>query len=99
VAAVLERFELDSRGVREILRSQEIHTMVNSFAGQLSLAVRAHLPADAQGTPVVVRPYPTDRGAASVTVQDVRAMAWQARDGILTRAAGQLGAEIRAWGS
>lgn len=96
---MLESFQLDRRGVREVLRSQEVRAMVDSFAGQLSLAVRAHLPADAQGTPVVVRPYTTDRGAASVTVQDVRAMAWQARDGILTRAAGSMGAEVRAWGS
>jgi len=96
---MLESLRLDTRGVREVLGSQEMHAMVNAFAGQLSLRVRAHLPEDAQNTPVTVRPYTTDRGAASVTVQDVRAMAWQARDGILTRAAGEIGAEVRAWGS
>jgi hypothetical protein len=44
-----------------------------------------------------VHGYTTDRGAASITVEDVRAMAWQARDGILTRAAGAVGLEVKAW--
>ncbi|MET9158287.1 hypothetical protein ABZX56_11215 [Streptomyces parvulus] len=91
---MLESFRLDFAGVREVLASPELRQVVDDLAEQVATNVRAQVPA---GTPVVVRSYTTDRGAASVTVEDVRAMAWQARDGILTRAAGSAGLEVRAW--
>jgi hypothetical protein len=94
---VLERFQLDTRGVREVLKSPEVAAMVNGVAHRIANNARGRLP-DPSAT-VVVRAYTTDRDAASVTVQDVRAMAWQAREGILTRAAGEAGVEVRAWGS
>lgn len=91
---MLEDFRLDSAGIREFLKSQELRSAVDTLAGQIADQVRPNVPADVV---VSVRSYTTDRGAASVTVQDVRAMAWQARDGILTRAAGNLGLEVKAW--
>ena len=91
---MLESFHLDTAGVREVLKSQELRNVVDGLAGQIAENVRTAVPA---GVVVSVRSYTTDRGAASVTVQDVRGMAWQARDGILTRAAGQLGLEVKAW--
>jgi hypothetical protein len=91
---VLESFRLDSRGVREVLHGPEIRSAVDGLAGAIAAHVRPQVPA---GTRVSVRGYTTDRGAASVTVEDVRGMAWQARDGILTRAAGEVGLEVKAW--
>lgn len=88
-------FRLDAAGVREVLQSSEVRAMVDDVAHQIAARVRLHVP---EGVPVVVRRYTTDRDAASVTVQDVRAMAWQARDGLLTRAAAAVGVEVRAWG-
>jgi hypothetical protein len=70
---------------------------VNGVAHRIANNVRGRLP-DPSAV-VRVEPYSTDRAAASVVVLDVRAMAWQARDGILTRAAGEAGVEVRAWGS
>lgn len=93
---MLERLELDTRGIREVLRSPEVRQMVDGVATDVQARVRARLP---PGTPVRVRAYTTDRGAASVTIADVRGMAWQARDGVLTRAAGEAGIEVRAWGA
>jgi hypothetical protein len=93
---VLERLVLDSRGIRAFLQSQEVHQMVNGATVDIKSRVRARLP---PGTPVNHREYTTDRGAASITVADVRGMAWQARDGVLTRAAGEIGVEVRGWGS
>lgn len=87
-------FRLDPAGVRDILRGEGVRAMVDGVATEIATRVRGRVPA---GVPVQVRPYTTDRGAASVTVQDVRAMAWQARDGLLTRAAGAAGIEVRAW--
>ncbi|WP_045562981.1 hypothetical protein [Streptomyces sp. FxanaA7] len=91
---MLERFELDSRGVREILRGEEVRTLIDGLAGQVAANVRALVPA---GTQIEVRGYTTDRGAATVVVADPQAMGWQARDGILTRAAGSAGLEVKAW--
>jgi hypothetical protein len=91
---MLERFELDSRGVREILRGEEVRTLIDGLAGEVAANVRALVPA---GTQIEVRGYTTDRGAATVVVADPQAMGWQARDGILTRAAGSAGLEVKAW--
>lgn len=87
-------FRLDYAGVREILRGPDVHALVNGVADEIAAHVRAHLPA---GVPVQIRRYTTDRGAASVVIADVRGMAYQARDGVLTRAAGASGIEVRAW--
>jgi hypothetical protein len=91
---VLERFELDTAGVREILRGSEVRDLIDGIADEVADNVRVLVPA---GTTVEVRGYTTDRGAATVVVADVQAMAWQARDGILTRAAGFAGLEVKAW--
>ena len=91
---MLQSFRLDHRGVREILNGPELRRAVDDVAGAIAAHVRPQVPA---GTRVSVHAYTTDRGAASVTIEDVRAMAWQARDGVLTRAAGAVGLEVRAW--
>jgi hypothetical protein len=92
---MLVDFQLDTAGVREVLRGPEVRLLVDGLAGHIAARVRASVPA---GVPVITRGYTTDRGAATVVVEDARAMGWQARDGILTRAAGAEGLEIRAWG-
>ncbi|KAF0646709.1 MULTISPECIES: hypothetical protein [Streptomyces] len=91
---MLTDFRLDSAGVREILRGDEVRTLVDGLAEDVAANVRSLVPA---GTTIEVRGYTTDRGAATVVVADVQAMAWQARDGILTRAAASAGLEVRAW--
>jgi hypothetical protein len=89
---MLKSFRLDARGVRKILRSPEVRQMVDGVAIDVMSRVRAKVP---PGTPVTIRAYTTDRGAASITVADIRAMTWQARDGILTRSAGEVGIEVK----
>jgi hypothetical protein len=91
---VLQSFRLDHRGVREFLQGPELRLAVDDVASAIAAHVRRQVPA---GTRVAVHGYTTDRGAASVTIEDVRGMAWQARDGILTRAAGAVGLEVKAW--
>lgn len=91
---MLERFELDTAGVREILRGPEVRTLIDDLAAEVAANVRVLVPA---GTQIEVRGYTTDRGAATVVVADPQAMAWQARDGILTRAAAFAQLEVREW--
>lgn len=93
---MLVSFRLDAAGVREVLRSQDVRVLVDGKAAEVAANVQALVPA---GTVVEWRAYTTDRGAATVVVADRQAMAWQARDGILTRAAGFAQLEIREWGS
>ncbi|MFF9240104.1 hypothetical protein ACF1AL_14895 [Streptomyces sp. NPDC014801] len=91
---MLQNFRLDTAGVREILKGPEVRELIDGLAGEVADNLRALVP---RGTPVEVRGYTTDRGAATVAVADARAMAWQARDGIVTRAAAFAGLEVKAW--
>ncbi|MFF0777092.1 hypothetical protein [Streptomyces sp. NPDC003720] len=91
---MLQSFRLDAAGVREILKGQEVRELVDGLASEVAANVRALVPG---GTAIEVRGYTTDRGAATVVVADAQAMAWQAQHGILTRAAGFAGLEVKAW--
>lgn len=91
---MLVDFRLDHAGVREILKGPDIRQAIDGLADEVAANVRVLVPS---GTDIQVRGYTTDRGAATVVVADARAMSWQARDGILTRAAGFAGLEVRAW--
>lgn len=87
-------FRLDRAGVRQALQQEGIRNEVDRVAARIAASVRARVPA---GVRVEVTSYTTDRAAAAVTVLDVRGAGWQARDGLLTRAAGAAGLEVRAW--
>lgn len=91
---MLEKFELDIAGVREVLRGQEVRDLIDGYAQKVADNLKAVVPS---GVPIEVRKYTTDRGAATVVVADVRGMAWQARGGIVTRAAAAAGLEVKAW--
>ena len=83
-------FTRDSEGIAEILTSQPLGDAVASYADAIAARIQTEHP-DAE---VVVDRYTTDRAAASVTVRDLRARLWQVRDGLLTRAAADVGLEV-----
>lgn len=91
---MLTEFRLDRAGIREILKGNGVRQLVDSTAAEVAANVRARVPGDAT---VQVESYTTDRAAAAIVIADVRGMAWQARDGVLTRAAGAVGLEVKAW--
>lgn len=84
-------FKLDRAGIRQLLKSPRLAAVVNEQASDIARRVRAAVP-DAED--VKVDHYTTDRAAASVTIKDVRGRLWQARDGVLTRAAAAGGLEV-----
>lgn len=86
-------FELDHAGIAEILKSSGVRAVVSAAASSIASAVRSSEP---EADDVVVDNYTTDRAAASVTVRDVRAKGWQAKNGLLTRAAASAGLEVRS---
>ncbi|GAA4911274.1 hypothetical protein [Streptomonospora salina] len=81
---------LDRKGIRNILRSQDMATVVN----QAAEAVAGHARTLAEEE-VTVAPYTTDREAASVALADASGANEQAADGSLTKAARAAGLEVR----
>jgi len=90
------QFRRDSNGIAEVLRSRGVRDAIHGLAERVAGRVRALLPA---GTDVVVDDYTTDRAASAVTIRDMSGRLWQARDGVLTRAASAEGLEVRERGS
>lgn len=86
------KVSLDHHGIAEILKSSDMHEMVDEAAEKIADRVRGSIPADA---PVVTRSYTTDRAAAVVVIEDLRGMVYQASDGVLTRAATSIGAQVK----
>jgi len=82
--------KLDRAGVAELLKSAEFAAAVHGIAESIRGNVQVN---DAE---VVVDDYTTDRAASSVTIKHPQALAWQARDGVLTRAASGAGVEVTA---
>lgn len=80
----------DSEGIARFLKSSELARIIHAATQDVANQVSAAEP-DAE---VVVDDYTTDRVAGSVTIRDPRAQEWQARDGILTRAAAAAGLEV-----
>lgn len=88
----MKLFRRDSAGLGEVLRSPEVRSAVHALAEQIAADVRASHP---DADEVVVDDYTTDRAASSVTIKDARGQLWQARDGVLTRAATAAGLEVK----
>ncbi|MGJ3228917.1 hypothetical protein ACQEUV_26710 [Micromonospora aurantiaca (nom. illeg.)] len=84
--------EVDFAGIGEIARGDDVRQMVNQATEQIASRVRALVGDD---VPVTVSEYTTDREAASITIADRRGIALQAKHGVLTRAAGSVGADVR----
>jgi hypothetical protein len=83
--------KLDHAGIAAVLRSAAVAQQVTAAASDIRGRVAAAVDGD-----VVLDTYVTDRAAASVTIRDVRGRVWQARDGVLTRAAASAGLEVRS---
>ena len=88
---MLTDLRLDSPGIAALLKSGPSAAAAHSSAEGTAADVRGSVPEDVE---VVVDDYTTDRAASSVTIKDARGLLWQARDGVLTRAAGGSGVEV-----
>lgn len=73
---------LDHRGIEITLNSPDFAAAINQAANEIAANV---------GPDAIVDEYRTDRRAAAVTVPAER----QTRDGALTRAAAQVGLDVR----
>lgn len=83
-------FRRDSPGIAEILKSEGMRAELHKLSGPIAANARSQHPeAD-----IVEDDYTTDRAAVSITVRDPLGLLWQARDGLLTRAAAAAGLEV-----
>ncbi|QLF84820.1 hypothetical protein SEA_BBQVALINDRA_10 [Gordonia phage BBQValindra] len=90
-------FTLDRAGVGDILSSPEAHDLVNGLAGQMRDIIDDYVNDDPDDDiDVIVESYTSDRAAAAVTIAHPRGRQLQAEHGILTRAAAQVGLEVRS---
>lgn len=89
---MLIKLELDHGGLAEVLKVNS-RAMVDEAARSIAGAVTTSHP-DAEE--VEIEQGTTDRARATVIVKDARAAGWQARDGILTRAAAAQGLEVKS---
>ncbi|ORL01563.1 hypothetical protein [Prescottella equi] len=86
-------FQLDHAGVQEILNWPTVAAMVNEVAEQIADNVRGQLDDD---IPVEVDAYTNDRHAASVAIKHPGGKGFQLQRGVLTRAAGMVGLEVKS---
>lgn len=84
-------FQLDRRGIAEILKSPEMRDAINGQAVDIAARVRRDLPPDVE---VQYRPYTTDRQAATVTSFGHGASDVEHRAAVI-RAARSAGLEVR----
>lgn len=82
-------FELDYAAIGVILRSPEVRAAITELANQ----VVANL--NAEGEPVVIRQYTTDRAAVAVSIESPKGLLMQVEDGVLTKAAAAVGLQIK----
>lgn len=88
---MLTDLRLDHAGIAGLLTSGQFQPLVTGAADEIAGEVAAQVGPDVE---VVVDEYVTDRTAASVTIRDPRGAIYQARDGVLTRAAAAVGLEV-----
>jgi hypothetical protein len=80
--------KLDNKGIAELLKSAEMHAMVDEATSRIVGDVRDSVP---DGVNVETDSYTTDRAGGAVVIADIRGMIYQAENGVLTKAASQLG--------
>lgn len=87
------QFQLDRAGVAEILKSEPVRAMCMGVAEQVAGNVRSSVK---PGVEVLVTAYTSDRAGASVVIAHPGGLGMQAKHGTLTRAAAQVGLDVRS---
>jgi hypothetical protein len=96
-------FRRDSKGLGEVAMSAGVQALCDAAARKIASQVSAQADPPLVGDEIAVEQYDftprgrtSDRAASSVTIKRWDGRLMQARDGILTRAAASIGAEVRA---
>lgn len=87
--------KLDHTGMAQVLKSAEVAAKVAALAEGVAAEVRNAEPVARNDVPVKVDRYVTDRAAASVTLAHPAGLPIEGKHGVLARAAGGKGLEVR----
>lgn len=90
---------LNSDGIEEVLKSDEVRSAIEDAALEIGVAVEASPEAQRNGVPVTVDTYETDRAAAEVVMAHAAGLPIEAKHGTLIRSAGASGLEVTAYGA
>jgi hypothetical protein len=96
--AAFEGFELDRAGVAEVLHSPEVAAAVRELAEQVGAAARAQGRTVTSGEPLPVEVFDDparDRAATTVGVRHPAGVGMEAHHGVLRRAAGTVGVDVK----
>lgn len=90
------RVKLDHRGIAEVLKSAEVAARLSELATAVEASASADDSVVRHGVPVKVESYETDRAAVAVTLAHAGGLGIEAKHGTLSRAAGDVGLEVRS---
>ena len=88
-------FRRETKGIDAFLKSAAVADVIYEVAHDVAVDVEQSLPARPRRGVVVDDYTSKDRAVSSVTIRDGRAKAWQAKTGVLTKAAKSAGLEVR----
>lgn len=88
------KIRLDHAGIAEVLRSEEVHTVIDGYADRTAGAALMDPATVRIDIDVDVDSYTTDRAAASVTLAHPAGVPVEAKYGVLTRAAAAAGLQV-----
>jgi ribosomal protein S10 len=91
------KVRLDRAGIAELMRSADMAREVRDVAEQIADNARrqGHRVENGDALPVEVESYTTDRAAAAVRLAHPAGIGMQAKYGVLTKATGDAGLEVR----
>lgn len=92
---------LNRKGIREVLTSEPVRTLLHAKADEVAAAVRAQGHRVSDGSPLPVDVVPerdTDRAAVSVAIQHPAGVGMEAKHGVLRRAAEAAGLDVKDGG-
>ncbi|WP_329105508.1 hypothetical protein OG792_32825 [Micromonospora sp. NBC_01699] len=89
------KLKLDHSGIEAVLKSAEVAAEIGDLAESVRAEVAAHPAVTKHKMTVRVSTYTTDRAAAAVDIAHPGGLGAQAKYGVLTRAAGAAGLEVR----
>lgn len=89
--------KLNSSGIEEVLKSDEVRAAVEEYALQIGTAVEGSSEVVRNGVPVDVDSYTTDRAACAVTMTHPAGVPIEAKYGTLIREGSASGLEVKSY--
>jgi hypothetical protein len=77
---------LNHAGIAKVLRSAQMHAVIDKAAAEIAVIVRANPHIERHGAEIAVESYETDRAAAAVLIKHPAGIGIEAKHGVLADA-------------